>query len=124
MTEIATNLILVVDDDEIHRMLIATALTEAGYVVVLAENGCDALALYGSMHPAIVITDIQMPVRNGLDLISDLRQINLTIPIVAMSGGSPELLEKAKKLGANQGIAKGGSMVFMLSRVESLLNKW
>jgi CheY-like chemotaxis protein len=114
-------LVLVVDDDEDFRSLVGAALAYAGHTVVEAENGRDGFKVFVSKRPQIVVTDIQMPIRDGLDLISDIRQTDVVVPIVAMTGGIPDLLRTAQALGANRGISKGGSMDYVIGQVEELL---
>jgi two-component system response regulator GlrR len=114
-------LVLVVDDDESQRFLVASALLNAGHRVVEAENGSEAYKVFISSRPQLVITDIQMPVRDGLALISDIRQCNSAIPIVAMSAGSLYLLQKARALGANKCVSKGTNLDDLLNQFEKLL---
>jgi len=114
-------LILVVDDDESQRFLVSHTLLHSGHEVVQAENGRDAFELFNKVQPKLVVTDIQMPFRDGLDLIYDIRHTDLDVPIIAMSSGTASLLERAKELGASQCIAKSGDMDFLLDEVEKLL---
>jgi CheY-like chemotaxis protein len=116
-------LVLVVDVDEDYRYLVGAALSRAGHTVVVAKNGKQALEVFVATRPELVVTEIQMPVRGGLALISDIRQIGANVPIVAMTGGSLGLLQKAQELGANLGIPKGKHMAYVLRRVNELLSK-
>jgi DNA-binding NtrC family response regulator len=79
--------ILVIDDDESIRFLLRTVLELQGYNVVEAENGYEGL-LYCQAEPTdVVITDMQMPVMDGLALITELRSTFPWVKVIAISGG-------------------------------------
>jgi CheY-like chemotaxis protein len=59
--------ILLVDDEKDIRDVLQMALTDAGHKVIMAENGEEALARYNEKQPPIVITDIKMPVMDGIE---------------------------------------------------------
>ncbi len=79
--------IMVVDDEDMVRDVLKKALTDRGYEVVLASNGKKALELFNSMGVDLVITDILMPEKGGLSLITDLKKINQDLKVIAISGG-------------------------------------
>ena len=64
--------ILIIDDEEIIRVLLRASLEEAGYEVTEASNGRQGLELYRSRPTDLVITDIVMPEMNGLDMLLEL----------------------------------------------------
>jgi putative two-component system response regulator len=66
--------VLVVDDSPINRLPISAFLRQMGHEVLVAENGRDALALWKAHHPAFVLTDWNMPVMDGLELIREIRR--------------------------------------------------
>ncbi len=77
---------LVVDDDlEIGRFT-ARILDQAGYQVLTASDGQEALALLDTGDVDVLVTDLAMPRLDGLELISELRQSNRLLPVVATSG--------------------------------------
>ncbi len=78
--------ILVVDDDTAVRLLLRTVLERRGHVVVEAENGAEGLQYYRAAPTDLVITDIQMPVMDGLQMIKELRSAFPTVKIIAISG--------------------------------------
>ena len=80
--------ILVVDDEEVVRMLLARALVEAGYTVVEAGHGAAALALLedGTHDLDLVLCDLVMPGLNGRDLARWLRAHHPDLPILLISG--------------------------------------
>jgi two-component system cell cycle sensor histidine kinase/response regulator CckA len=92
--------ILVVDDDETDRLGLAALLRSDGHEVVLARDGNEALDLYLQKHVHVVVTDIVMPGRDGLSLISVLKEVDPRVSVVAVSGKSPSKLEASKVYGA------------------------
>ena len=79
--------ILVVDDDKVMRLLLRAMLERQGHSVVEAENGDEGLSYYRAAPTDLVITDIQMPVMDGLQMIKALRGDFPTAKIIAISGG-------------------------------------
>jgi len=78
--------ILVVDDDNAVRLLLRSMLERRGHSVVEAENGAEGLQYYRTAPADLVITDIQMPVMDGLQMIKALRDDFPTAKIIAISG--------------------------------------
>jgi two-component system, chemotaxis family, chemotaxis protein CheY len=78
--------ILVVDDDKAVRLLLRAILERQGHSVVEAENGDEGLRYYRAAPTDLVITDIQMPVMDGLQMIKELRGDFPTAKIIAISG--------------------------------------
>ncbi|MDH3359331.1 MAG: sigma 54-interacting transcriptional regulator, partial [Desulfobulbaceae bacterium] len=99
--------VLVVDDDPILRELLNDLLSSNGYQVVLAENGKDALSRLESQPFDHVITDINMPVMDGLALLGEVQNRGLGVPVIVVSAYSDmESVVQAFKLGASDFIAK------------------
>jgi PAS domain S-box-containing protein len=101
--------VMVVDDEATIREVTRSTLEQFGYQVVLASDGAEALALYAQRRAeiAVVITDIMMPVLDGVATIHALRRINPEVKVIAASGlmtetqncvvleaGAAEILEK------------------------------
>ena len=78
--------ILVVDDDKAVRLLLRAVLERRGHSVVEAADGDEGLRCYRAAPTDLVITDIQMPVMDGLQMIKKLRADFPTAKIIAMSG--------------------------------------
>ena len=78
--------ILVVDDDQAVRLLLRTMLERRGHSVVEAENGDEGLRYYWATPTDLVITDIEMPVKDGLQMMKELRDACPTVRIIAISG--------------------------------------
>jgi CheY-like chemotaxis protein len=83
-------LILFIDDDRSAREMVAPTLTEHGYRVLTAANGAEGLVLLGrhEREVRLVLTDIAMPVMDGLEVTAKLRSRRPDLPIVLMSGTS------------------------------------
>lgn len=79
--------ILVVDDDPEFRQVTRLNLENAGYKIATAANGLEAARVLAAEPVDLVLTDILMPVRDGLELIADLHKSHPKLPIIAMSGG-------------------------------------
>jgi len=79
--------ILIIDDEELTLRFLEKVLMEEGYIVYLALNGEIGLRLFREKPTDLVITDIVMPVKDGLKTILELRQINESVPVIAISGG-------------------------------------
>lgn len=103
--------ILVVDDEELIRMTIAQALEGRGHAVVTAVDGVDGLRQFRAGAPFdLVITDIVMPNKPGIETIRELRALAADVRIMAMSGGSRSKsdgqLAVAKTLGVSAVLKK------------------
>ncbi len=111
--------ILIIDDEEIIRGLLRSALEAAGYEVVDAANGREGLELYRHRPADLVITDIIMPELNGLDMLLELTREFLHAKVIAISGvgGEKNVLDVAKLLGARRTIQKPFSMPQLLDAV-------
>ena len=103
--------ILIIDDDPQVCELISTMLNFEKHSVQIAYDGIEALKLYKSNHHDLIITDILMPGKDGIDTICELMQLNRDVPIIAMSGGRRTLssdfnLDSAKLVGAKVTLKK------------------
>jgi len=79
-------MILLVDDEENYRELIARVLTKAGYAVLQAADGMGALSLLERSNVDLVISDILMPVLNGYALVARLREKWPDMPVILTTG--------------------------------------
>ena len=103
----ATPISVVVADDvaEIQQLL-QLWLRELGYLVTCVSTGAEAVRVLRTVHVDMVITDILMPDGDGLELITELRKVQPSARVIAMSGGGSHLrasdcLKLAKSLGAH-----------------------
>ncbi len=117
--------ILVIDDDPQMRRMLARILQGAGHEVQLAANGLEGLRAFRTLRPDLVITDIVMPVKEGLDTILLLRSWCPEAKIIAISGGSrighKDYLAEATELGASAIIAKPFRSEELLAKVAHCL---
>jgi DNA-binding response OmpR family regulator len=99
--------ILVVDDEEGARELFYTILTDEGYAVTLANNGEEALAQFKTDPYDLVVTDIKMPVMDGLQLLQEIRKTGSRTDVIMVTAfGEVETYLKAMSLGAAEYINK------------------
>ncbi len=100
--------ILVVDDDESIRRYIGKLLTQAGYDVLTASNGKDALKeLRTGPEVSLAILDILMPEMDGLETLSEIRKLSGDLPILMLSAlGQTNIIVKAMKAGATDYLVK------------------
>ena len=101
--------ILVVDDCATTRKLLTLYLKSKGYTVVTAENGLDAIEKVGTEAVNLVLSDLNMPYMDGIELVKNLRGNHETaeLPIVmCTTEADPEEKERAFRAGANGYIVK------------------
>lgn len=116
--------ILLVDDDPAVRDSVAMVLEGAGFVVDQAEQGATALRLLQAQAPDLVITDILMPQKEGIETIREIRLVLPNAPIIAISGSADtgvNFLKMAESLGATATLAKPFEAKEMLELVNRLL---
>jgi DNA-binding response OmpR family regulator len=80
--------ILVVDDDTLILDLVTDALTAEGYLVERASNGGRAINMLRTGHYDLVLTDFQMPVRNGVDVVREARRLHLRVPVLVLTASA------------------------------------
>jgi two-component system chemotaxis response regulator CheY len=101
--------ILFVDDSGSIRTLVKMILEEAGYEVVLGENGLHALSFLNGQHFDLIVTDLHMPQMNGLELIKEVRKQDQYrfVPILFLTTETnANLKQEAKAAGATGWITK------------------
>jgi DNA-binding response OmpR family regulator len=99
--------ILIVDDSPTTRQLMAVILEQDGFEVRCVESAPDALAAIEAETPLLVITDLEMPVMSGLDLVQILRGIKPSLPVVmATAMGNEDVAADALRLGAASYVPK------------------
>ena len=114
--------ILVVDDREEIRQLLADILRLADYECSVVDNGYDALKLVIGQAPDLLITDLSMPRMDGYELCQRVREIsNLPIVMVTSLGVGREILARATRAGANVVLSKPFDISELLARISELL---
>lgn len=125
--------ILVIEDNTDQRELFTMMLEEAGYEVIEAPNGKEGLRLFHQQPCDLVITDIFMPEKEGIETILELKQVCPTVKIIAISGGGRQssrtgrsgddiVLEAARELGADRTFHKPLKIEHLLVALNELLH--
>lgn len=119
--------ILVVDDDPISRQILRAMLENESYQVVEAEDGVEALKLYGDNDIDLVVTDIFMPEKEGVQTVRELMKENPDVKIIAVSGGSSsanyDSLDWIKMFGVKYTFTKPFNSEAVLAAVKDLLSE-
>ena len=98
--------ILIAEDNRTDRLLLSTILKEAGHELFFASSGEQAMKVYLRNQIDVVVTDIQMPHGDGLELITALKGLDREASIIAVSGLGPGKLQSAQEEGARSILAK------------------
>lgn len=118
-------LILLVDDDPQMLRLLTDIIKLDGHEALMAEDGELALAYFEHQAPDLVITDILMPNKEGLEFISEVREMHPDLKIIAYSGGGssdPEsYLEFASGMGADRVFSKPMPLASLREEIKALL---
>ena len=120
--------ILVIDDDDEIRNMVKELLVRVGYQVIEASNGEIGMRSYRNQPTDLIITDIFMPEKEGLETIMELRKDFPDVKFIAMSGGVAAMnatttLSLAGKLGAERTIAKPITRTALLVAVRKVLDE-
>jgi CheY-like chemotaxis protein len=129
----AMSRILVIDDDGEVRTTIKMMLESAGYAVSEAADGEEGLRQFQREHFDLVICDIFMPKKEGLETVRDLRRMAADVPILSMSGGTPggrqlgdapdpDFLRMTTMIGATRRIGKPFTRLQLLTVVAECLH--
>lgn len=115
--------ILVVDDDEDIRDVLAVTLERAGHVVVVAEDGAIAARLHHQQHFDLIVSDLVMPEMDGIALAKAVRaDCRSDIPILLVTASaSPERLADARLAGITAHLKKPFKLVELRDQVAAML---
>ncbi len=114
----ANRRLLCVDDDRDFRQFYKNLLASHGFEVTVAASGSQALKLFLSRQVDAVVTDLEMPGMNGVELASRLKKLRPGLPVLLVSG-TKSLEEKPKNV--DVALAKGASNAALLDQIEVLL---
>lgn len=118
----ATRRILVVDDEESIRDLCARVLTRAGFEVVTASNGEDAMRNLDADLFDLIISDIRMPGMSGLEVLQAAKTSFPGIRVVLITGfGTAETVARARQSGADRVLTKPFNPLELLAAVREIL---
>jgi DNA-binding response OmpR family regulator len=116
-------LVLVVDDEPMLRNLLSRLLRMEGYDVIEAEDGQTALDLVEERRPDLVLLDVMLPARDGLDVLGDLRRTS-EVPVILVSAlGEEADRVLGLKMGADDYVVKPFSAAELSARIESVLRR-
>ncbi len=115
--------ILLADDEASIRILVSRVLRQEGHEVYDAKDGQEAIEQYLTIHPDLLLTDLIMPVKEGIETILEVRKFDPNARIIVMTGGgrtNPAIyLGMAKALGAAEVLAKP----FTVEQLNDVINK-
>jgi DNA-binding response OmpR family regulator len=115
--------VLVVDDEPMLRSLLSRLLRMEGYDVLEAEDGQAALNIVRAKEPDLVLLDVMLPARDGLDVLGDLRRTS-NVPVILVSAlGEEADRVLGLKLGADDYVVKPFSAAELSARIESVLRR-
>lgn len=116
--------IVLIDDEQALLDVLALTFEDAGHEVITAHDGSAGLQLTLEEHPDLVVSDVNMPVRDGFWLCKELRTRGSTVPIILLTARDNEIDEAlGLELGADDYVAKPFSTRVLLARVTSLLRR-
>jgi len=121
--------ILVVDDEESLRTVLCRALDRIGYTIIQAKNAVRALDLLqnGGASPHLIVSDVEMPHMSGIEMVSRIRSLDLSlcdVPVILASGNSSkEMKSQALEVGANLFLAKPFELAELYAEVGGLLRE-
>ncbi len=118
--------ILLVDDEASLARAMQQLLAIDGHQVTMAGNGNEGLACYRSHRPDLIITDILMPGKDGIEMVMEIRESDPDTPIIAMSGGRRSLstafnLESSSVAGVNCTLTKPFTRVQLKAAISACL---
>jgi CheY-like chemotaxis protein len=117
--------ILVVDDESYMRGFLAELLSPQ-HIVLSARNGQEALLIAQSIYPNLIITDLEMPIMSGVEMVERLRKIpsQQTVPVIALSTNFyiKEERERMLAAGADFSLPKPINIAFLQRKIAQLLS--
>ncbi|MCX8044724.1 MAG: response regulator [Desulfobacterota bacterium] len=115
--------VIVIDDDHNILVVLAGMLKKAGHTVRTAHDGSTGFALFKERKPDLLITDIVMPEKDGMEIIAEIRRSARDVKIIAISGGSDFIpdhyLDTAQLFGADRILKKP----FTLQELTAIINE-
>ena len=122
MKTIAT--VLFADDDRVIRTSVASMLQHAGYRVIVAKDGMEAVKLHQQERPDLILLDVGMPKKNGREACEDIRNVDSDVPILLYTAFDEDADQLAGLgCGADDFISKNASPEILIARISSALRR-
>ncbi len=122
------HLILIAEDDEVSRTLMAKALEKLGFKTIAVDNGEEALLAFRKVHPSIVLLDVMMPVMNGMECCQHIRaegDFGAEVPIIMVTGLQDlEMVNACYDAGATDFITKPINWVVLQNRIRYIFRAY
>ncbi len=113
--------ILVVDDQFGVRCLLAEVFQEDQHEVEMATNGSEALQLYNTFKPDLILLDMKMPGMNGIETLEKIRALDRQVGVIMMTAyGDNQYIEQAKELGILHFMSKPFDLFELRERVQKI----
>lgn len=117
--------VLIIEDDAVLRRGLSNVVARLGCGVLEAANGVEGIRHFRQHKPDVIITDILMPEKEGLETIREMRRENPGVRIIAISAGSPmyklQFLDLAEKFGASYSFNKPVDPEELLTAIRTLM---
>ena len=117
--------VMIVDDEELIRSMIRKSLIRIGYNVLEAENGIKAMEIVGKEHIDMIISDLVMPEKGGIELMIELKNIFPNIKKIAISGKLPtentSISDLAERFNVDAVFSKPFELFDLLKTVQALV---
>ena len=118
--------ILVADDDAVTILFVKSLLEDRGHQVITAEDGATAIQLIRNEKPDLVVTDLVMPFRNGLEIIREIREDvglkRIPVVVISMKGKEGDIVLGLEE-GADDYIVKPFHALELVARIQRLLER-
>lgn len=116
-------LLLIVEDEEPLQKMLAGHLSAQGFDIITAENGIDALIMWRNSKPDLVILDLMLPKKSGLEVLREIRETNST-PVIILTARVEEIDKlRGLEMGADDYMTKPFSPLELTARIKAVLRR-
>ena len=116
--------VLIVDDDKTNRLILSTLIKKLNYRVISAINGEEAIAMFKSDKPDIILMDVMMPIMNGYDAAVEIKRIcgDIFVPIIFLTAITDEnALAKCIEYGGDDFVTKPYNSVIIKAKIDAMV---
>ncbi|MBW3466738.1 response regulator transcription factor [Arthrospiribacter ruber] len=116
--------VLIIEDDKLISSLVRFRLNKDGYNVTTVEDGLKGMDAIDNSNPDLIITDVMIPFKNGIEIINYSKKVNPNVPIIVLSslGEEESTVMEAFNLGASDFVPKPFNPNELAIRVQRLIN--